>query len=136
MKSVKCYQVGNSAVDVVRHDGRLYARIIECNRLVATHGPYTSMGLLQEQIQLMYSYFLSQMEPLTWHQWKAAQREVALRNHSSHIMQREGYLTGLALCGLKNPLVQVAFDKRDDPINKCCKKCKKIADKLSQTEDF
>ncbi len=65
-------------------------------------------------------------EPLSWHQQNAARRAYATRNLPAHI-RSDNYST--ALCGAKNPTVTIETEHRDNPANKCCKTCKRIADK-------
>ena len=68
-------------------------------------------------------------EPLTWHQAKAARWRHKLRNHSAHIKAPGWIHTGLTLCGRKDPPVMVDAEHRHNPANKCCARCKRIADK-------
>jgi hypothetical protein len=66
----------------------------------------------------------------TWHQQRALNRAHALRNTPAHILRSDHLFTGKALCGVKSPAVRILADQRDNPDNKCCLSCKRIADTL------
>ena len=66
---------------------------------------------------------------MNWHQQKAVQRAHKLRNTPAHILRSDYIATGRTLCGLFDPSVYITADKRDNPENMCCLRCKRIADR-------
>lgn len=66
-------------------------------------------------------------QSLSWHQAQAAKRAYRTRNLPAHIMA--DYST--TLCGKPRPLVTIDAEHRGNPDNKCCKTCKRIADRLA-----
>lgn len=71
------------------------------------------------------------METLTWHQQNAVRRAWRLRRRSAHIEAPDYLRTGKMLCGVTRALVVVDAAHRNNPQNKCCARCKRIADKLN-----
>lgn len=70
------------------------------------------------------------METLSWHQQNAIRRNYRLRNRSAHIRANNFISTGKMLCGRKDSPVTIDPEHRNDPVNKPCAHCKRIADKL------
>jgi hypothetical protein len=66
---------------------------------------------------------------MNWHQQNAARRAFRLRNQPAHILSDSFISTGRTLCGVTDPAVWIDADRRDNPDNKCCKRCAAIADR-------
>ncbi len=65
-------------------------------------------------------------EPLSWHQQQGMLRAWRTRDLPAHI-RSDDYFT--ALCGTDRPEVTVDAEFRNNPANKCCTACKRVADK-------
>lgn len=73
-------------------------------------------------------------EPPSWHQLAAARRMIECENDPAHIRADNWLRTGKALCGDKQFRVWIDAEHRNNPMNKPCKQCKKIADKAANPD--
>lgn len=63
---------------------------------------------------------------LTWHQKNKMRRDYRLRNTPAHIIGDDW----IPLCGESWHPVTVDSEHRNNPANKTCDKCRRLADKL------
>lgn len=68
-------------------------------------------------------------EPLSWHQSNAIRRDYRLRNRPAHIRRHDWIRSGRMLCGATFAPVTIEPEHRNNPSNKPCAHCKRIADK-------
>lgn len=70
---------------------------------------------------------------MNWHQMAAARRSFRTRNMPAHIHHPE--YPGKMLCGISDGDAEVYLEpafkqNREKPENKCCAKCKRVAEKI------